>query len=513
MPATVDRRWQLPDERRRPGALSHGDRPRPAAQSTIPVVRATVVTAHLAAQPPTLARLIAWLRARLGRAPSPVRRDAPTQPPEVPTGTASGRGARGAGRTPDADGEDAAGKAGRRARARRDTAVVRRPLLDRRGGVAGFEFMLSRQPAGPATGAADPAVAAQQAAALLAAMRPTLQSGQLAVAALPLEVAVMPIVIEHLPVDARIALTDVVEIDARQSGQVESLRRRGAVLGGCGAHFRGAQFVLIDAEGLDAGGLSAAAEAARRAASGIEIIAVGLPDVDAIEAALVRTVDLAGGSLERRRTSRSSGELPARAQQICALINAVLNGTELPELAAALRADVGLSYQLLRHVNSAWIALPRTAQSIDDAVMLIGRDGLFRWLAQMLAAEAPPRASSRALQEVALARARLMELLAEAQSMPGTPPFTTGLLSLLDVMMGLPIGEALAPLHLPQPAIRALVNGDGPWHPMLDLVRRLEQRDMQAATELAELYGGLEEVSAMAEAAWRMARLATSPAS
>jgi hypothetical protein len=36
---------------------------------------------------------------------------------------------------------------------------------------------------------------------------------------------------------------------------------------------------------------------------------------------------------------------------------------------------------------------------------------------------------------------------------------------------------------------------------------------MQAATELAELYGGLEEVSAMAEAAWRMARLATSPAS
>ena len=91
--------------------------------------------------------------------------------------------------------------------------------------------------------------------------------------------------------------------------------------------------------------------------------------------------------------------------------------------------------------------------------------------------------------------------------------FAAGLLSLLDVMMGLPIGEALAPLHLPQPAIRALVNGDGPWHPMLDLVRRLEQRDMQAATELAELYGGLEEVSAMAEAAWRMARLATSGAS
>lgn len=467
------------------------------------------MTAHLSAQPPVLARLVAWLRTRLGLAAPPAGTTAPTRSRKAGTGTAPGPDAQGAGLPSPEDSGEGSDDAGRRARRRHDAAVVRRPLLDRRGGVAGFEFVLSRPAGAPAGAPADPALAARQAASLLAAMRPTLQAGQIAVAALPLEVVVMPVVIEHLPVDARIALTDVVELDPRLSAQLESLRRRGAVIGGCGVHFRGAQFVLIDAEGLDSAGLSAAAEAVRRAASGVEIVAVGLPDIEAIEAALTRTVDLAGGSLERRRTSRRSGELPARAQQICALINAVLNGTELPELAAALRADVGLSYQLLRHVNSAWIALPRTAQSIDDAVMLIGRDGLFRWLAQMLAAEAPPRPSSRALQEVALARARLMELLAEAQSTPGTPPFTTGLLSLLDVMMGLPIGEALAPLHLPQPAIRALVNGDGPWHPMLDLVRRLEQRDMPAACELAELYGGIEAVSAMAEAAWKTARLAT----
>ncbi len=452
-----------------------------------------------AARPAALDRLLAWLRARFGR-PTP-----PAQP-QAPAGPA-------AGRRP-ARGESAASGRGEHEAARRERpqhreAVIRRPLLDRQGGVAGFEFVLSRQASKPGV-ESDPAQAARQAAAVLTAMRPVLQSGQLAVAALPLEVVAMPIVIEHLAVDARIALTDVVELDARLASLAESLRRRGAVLGGCGTHFRGAKFVLIDAEGLDGAGLSASAEAARRADSTIEVIAVGLPDVDAIEAALERTVDLAGGSLERRRTSRSAGELPARAQQICGMINAVLTGTELPELAAALRADVGLSYQLLRHVNSAWIALPRTAQSVDDAVMLIGRDGLFRWLTQMLAAEAPPRPSSRALQEVALARARLMELLAESQLQPGTPPFTTGLLSLLDVMMGLPIGEALAPLHLPQPAIRALVNGDGPWHPMLDLVRRLERRDMQAATELAELFGGLDAVSAMAEAAWKMARSASS---
>jgi hypothetical protein len=36
---------------------------------------------------------------------------------------------------------------------------------------------------------------------------------------------------------------------------------------------------------------------------------------------------------------------------------------------------------------------------------------------------------------------------------------------------------------------------------------------MQAARELAELYGGLDKVSAMAEEAWKMARAAsTAPA-
>jgi EAL and modified HD-GYP domain-containing signal transduction protein len=55
--------------------------------------------------------------------------------------------------------------------------------------------------------------------------------------------------------------------------------------------------------------------------------------------------------------------------------------------------------------------------------------------------------------------------------------FTVGMFSMLDVMLQMPIGEALEPLRLPPQARRALIDGDGPWRPYLDLVRALEWAD------------------------------------
>ena len=87
--------------------------------------------------------------------------------------------------------------------------MVRRPLLDRRGGVAGFEFVAIGQRMPRTVIPDDPAQAAERAIALLGAMRPTLQAGQFVIAAIPLEVLAMPVVIEHMPVDARIAFPDL----------------------------------------------------------------------------------------------------------------------------------------------------------------------------------------------------------------------------------------------------------------------------------------------------------------
>lgn len=441
-------------------------------------------------RPGPMGSVLSWWRRLVGRAAVATDAGTPSQPrPADPS-------ARPAGSSAPAGGVPA-----------KPPGVARRPLLNRQGEVAGFEFSLTPPRRGREAAQRAAASPVADALAVLEGMRTTIAQGQLALAALPLSVLGQPAVLPAVPEGALLALDDVLPRDLKSaSAAMAALRSRGAQLGGCGHALTGTAFTLLDCSGLDADGLAAAAADCRRDTAGLLLVAVGLPDIDSVEDALNSTVDLAAGALQAGRGPQPSRALPPQVQRVCALINQVLRDAELSEISAELRADIGLSYQLLRHVNSAWYALPRTAHSVDDAVMMIGRDGLFRWLTQLLMAQAAQRPSSRALQEVALARARLMELLGEAQSIPATPLFTTGLLSLLDVMLRTPIGEALAPLHLPQPATRALVNGDGPWHPMLDLVRRLEKRDMQAATELAELYGGIDWVSTCAEESWHWAR-------
>ena len=76
---------------------------------------------------------------------------------------------------------------------------------------------------------------------------------------------------------------------------------------------------------------------------------------------------------------------------------------------------------------------------------------------------------------MSLARARLAESLARERS--GDAPdalFTVGLLSLLDVMLQVPLTQALGPLRLTVPARQALIERGGPWRDILALAEALE---------------------------------------
>lgn len=383
---------------------------------------------------------------------------------------------------------------------------VRQPLLDSEGRLAGFEI---RMPVhrNLRTPVHDESVAmAARAVALMATARPLLQARQLALISLPLAVAARPSVLAHVPEGVMIALTDGPWRTPESLAALAALRRRGARLGGVGVPMGGGHFVLLSGAQTDVVELAASAQKAKSAMPGIQVVATGVEHIDALEAVLATGVDLAGGQIDRRGDPRQNTPLSPRLKQISALMGRLLSDTELPDLAQALRADVTLSYQLLRHTNSAWMGLSRPAASADDAVMLLGRDGLFRWLSLMLLAGAASRPSSHALQEIALSRARLLETLAQARGEAVTPRYTLGLMSLLNVMLQQPMAQALAPLNLPAPAVQALVDGQGPWADDLLLAQALESGDLERAAILAEGQGGLEAVSAAAEAAWRWAR-------
>ena len=390
--------------------------------------------------------------------------------------------------------------------------VARRPLIDREGRLAGFEFPLPELLQRRLSQGADDTVLGAHVSAWIAATRPVAESGRVALLALPSTLSsqwlARPALLSQLKGQWLVLEAGAFGDDL--AAILDALRATGAVLGAAQTPQRGAGFVRIDASGADRAATTRAIAACRSAAPRARIVAAGLSDVDDVEAVLAAGADMATGHHDRQGAARGAVPLPPAMARVTRLLNQVLQDAELSEIAAELRSDVSLSYELLRHANSPLLGLQRQVDATDQAVMLLGRDSIYRWLCARLLAAMPGRASARALQEIALARALLFERLAGAVGAPAPTLYTMGLLSLLDVMVPMPMAEALAPLNLPKEMRAALVDRSGPWASLVTMAADLERGDLTAAGVHAARYGGLQVVLAANEAAWQAAGLSAS---
>jgi EAL and modified HD-GYP domain-containing signal transduction protein len=171
-----------------------------------------------------------------------------------------------------------------------------------------------------------------------------------------------------------------------------------------------------------------------------------------------------------------------------------------------VRADVALGYRLLRYANSPAVGLRTPVETVEQAIAVLGRRELTRWLQVMLLTAAAMRPAQQALQQHTLMRARLLERLAErrGEAEPGAF-FTLGLLSTLDTLMGVPLPTALAPLRLREEAQQALLEHRGPWQPQLALLEALEDPDESRAWAAAQALGHGDELADETAAAWAWA--------
>lgn len=382
--------------------------------------------------------------------------------------------------------------------------VARRLLIDRNGQLAGFEFPLPDVMRKRLDQGAGDVVIGAHARAFVAALRPVADSGRVAMASLPGALLERDVVAQEVPPKVWLVVP-AEDLTDPPPAWWSLLKERAVNLGTEQVPSRRAAFVRIDCSALDRSAAIAAVMACREAAPKARVVASQLADVDDVEAVLRAGADLASGRHEHMRQVPQGATLSPAMAQVSRLMNQVLRDTELSVIAAGIREDVGLSYELLRYANSPMMGLQRQVEAVDQAVLLLGRDPLFRWLCGRLLAANKGRASARALQEIALARASLFERLAPAVGAPPSTLFTLGLLSLVDVMVPMPMAEAVAPLRLPEDVRAALVDRQGPWAPLLELAQALERGDTATAQPLAEAFGGIDEVAAAAEQAWAYA--------
>jgi EAL and modified HD-GYP domain-containing signal transduction protein len=160
------------------------------------------------------------------------------------------------------------------------------------------------------------------------------------------------------------------------------------------------------------------------------------------------------------------------------------------EIEDVLKHDVALSYKLLRMVNSAAVG-GRNIWSIGHALRLLGRDHIIRWLSLLLVTDGATSAPRAELIHLALFRARMCELLADAAGVPRArgPLFLVGMFSVLDQLLETPI-ETLADSMELAPDVRlALLHRQDFYGSALSLVEAYERGAWDRVDALA---GSLE---------------------
>ena len=195
----------------------------------------------------------------------------------------------------------------------------------------------------------------------------------------------------------------------------------------------------------------------------------------------------------------ANGKSQARPelQFIVELINRVDREEPADRLEAVLRTDPTLAFRLMRYINSPAFGLSVEINSFRHAIMVLGYNRLKRWLALLLAS-ASKDPNVKPVMYAAVRRGLLMEELGRqsTNSDERSEMFICGVFSLLDRLMGQPLSDLVRSIPVPDTVRAALVDGQGPYHAQLDLVRAIEAEsvfDIRSAADATML--GLPEVN------------------
>jgi EAL and modified HD-GYP domain-containing signal transduction protein len=134
------------------------------------------------------------------------------------------------------------------------------------------------------------------------------------------------------------------------------------------------------------------------------------------------------------------------------------------ELEAQLKQDPGLSYHLLKLVNSAAFSSGTHIASFGQAISRIGRRQLQRWLQLLLYARQHPDGPPNLLLPIAARRGAVLEALCKREGGDRDEQdlaFMTGVFSLLDRLFHMPMAELLHGLNLPDDVEAALLARQG----------------------------------------------------
>jgi EAL and modified HD-GYP domain-containing signal transduction protein len=175
----------------------------------------------------------------------------------------------------------------------------------------------------------------------------------------------------------------------------------------------------------------------------------------------------------------SGKKLSPSQLSVLKLMNLVVSDADSAEVGKAIKEDVALALNLLRLANAPAFGIRQRIDSLNQAVLLLGREQLRRWLQIMLYAEPCKKGQAMTpLLTLAATRGKMLELMAQKiypgnRSMADTA-FTVGIMSLLDTLFGLPMTSILEQIAVVEQVSDALLARKGFYGDILKLAEYLE---------------------------------------
>jgi len=169
---------------------------------------------------------------------------------------------------------------------------------------------------------------------------------------------------------------------------------------------------------------------------------------------------------------------------------------DISEIEQLVSSDASLCYRLLRLVNSTIYALPTEVSSIRSALMLVGDDE-FRKMVTVAVAGLAASTHSEAALHLALERARFCELLAPSMNESASRLYLLGMLSVIDVILGMPMKQILNALPLDHEMKAALLGGRSSLSVALDFARCHESGDLHEHAQIQQALGITNDAASM----------------
>lgn len=246
--------------------------------------------------------------------------------------------------------------------------------------------------------------------------------------------------------------------------------------------------VEVDTESNDAATQEVLVRRAQRRK--LHVLAQSVDTDASFQAARQRGFDWMQGLHYRDASSDETVANPGGRVLLDLLLDA-RSGLAIDTVTQRVEANGELAEALLRLVNSLALARAHRIETVGQALIMIGANGLTRWLNLLLFQIGGGGGQRGALFRVAASRARLMELIAlekgpedPAVKEVGETAFLVGILSLVHVLLGQERSKAIEGLSIPDEVESALKGYRGE---LGRLLRFSECLDEAAFPEVAEI--------------------------